>query len=111
MQIDKEDAEQGGDGGVSFPIQKEEDGQYEDADYFNSGALFHSVRDVIDEIDQIAAHGQYDKRIQLPKARLGVFGRRQKFPGFQIVLGIGLLKNIPKILHVQYFEFIHYDKC
>jgi hypothetical protein len=63
MEIDKEDAEQGGDGGAAFLVQENEDGQYQNTDYFDSGALHHAVCEVVDKIDQIAAHGQYDKRI------------------------------------------------
>ena len=75
MQVDKEDAEQGGDDREAFQDEEDEGKQDKDADYFNSGAVHHSIRDVINKIDKVAAHVYYDERIHSPEAGLGILNR------------------------------------
>ena len=75
MQVDKEDAEQGRDGGETFQVKENEDKQDQDANDLNSGAVHHAVRDIIKKVDKVAAHGNYDERIEPPEAGLGILDR------------------------------------
>jgi len=75
MQVDKEDAEQGRDGRETFQVEENEDKQYKDANYFNSGAMHHTIRDVINKIDEVATHGHNDERIEPPEAGLRMLNR------------------------------------
>ena len=101
MEVDKKDAEEGRDRRKAFLVEQDEDEQYEDADYFNSGAVCHVVCQVVNEIDKIAAHGQHDKGVQPPEAGLWVLSRGCYCLVFQLVLRIGYIKNILKNQDVQ----------
>ena len=102
MQVDKKDAEEGRDRGKAFLVEQNEYEQYEDADYFDSGAAGHTICEVVNEVDKVAAHGQHDKGIQPPEAGLGVLSRGCYCLVFQLVLRIGYIKNILKNQDVQY---------
>lgn len=75
MEVDKNDAEQGRDRRKAFQIEQNEDEQYEDAGYFNRGAVCHPIEEVVKEVDKIAAHGQHDKCVQFPEAGLLVLSK------------------------------------
>lgn len=75
VQVDKEDAEQGGDGRKTFQIEKDEDKEYKDANDLDGGALHHAIREVIKKVDKVATHGHYDERIEPPEAGLGILNR------------------------------------
>jgi len=68
MRIDENNAQHLGRFKITLQIQQHKTKEYKNTTYFNSGAPRHAIHSIVKEIDQIAAHGQYNKGIEVPES-------------------------------------------
>jgi len=97
VEVDEEDTEQGGDFGQSFLVKQYKYEKDTDADDLDGGAVHHTVREIENEVDEIAPHCQYNESIEPPEAGLWVPRRGWCFLVLQLGLGNWIYPKIWQI--------------